>query len=119
MTNPYDRLAEIINQQHDPVLYDKNEPYRGISWLWNGDAFYAARPDIETSERADWYVLPGHPEVLLYAGHIAVAGRNLPVHSDTYTSPEDVAAAQQYLSDPVVADAYACVADVLNKTAQH
>ncbi len=119
MTNLYDQLADIINQQHDPVLYDKNEPYRGISWLWNGDAFYAKRPDIETSERADWYALPGHPEILLYAGHVAVAGRNLPVHPDDSARPEDVTLAQSYLADPAVAEAYAVVREVLDQTAHH
>jgi len=39
MSNPYDKLAAIIDGQHDPVLYDPENPYRGIAWLWNGDAF--------------------------------------------------------------------------------
>lgn len=119
MSNPYDKLAAIIDGQHDPVLYDPENPYRGLAWLWNGDAFGPRREDIETSERADWYVVPGHPKTLLYVGHVAIRGRNVPVHLDDHSRAEDVATAQAYLANPDVAEAYAIVRDVLDKTANH
>ena len=41
------------------------------------------------------------------------------MHLDDYSREEDVKTAQAYLANPDVAEAYAIVRDVLDKTANH
>lgn len=113
MSTQYDNLAAIIRNQHDPVGHDPDNLYPGIAYLWGADHFPSGRDD--PTEREDWYALPGNPDVLLYAGHVPIKGRNVPFDSGSDSRPEDVALLESYFSDPEVAEAYQLVRDVLKK----
>lgn len=113
MSGSYDKLAAIIRNQHDPIVHDPGTPYRGISYLWGGDHFPSGRDG--PTEREDWYVLPGNPDVLLYAGHVPIKGRNVSFDSGPDSRPEDVALLEAYFSNPEVYEAYQLVRDVLKK----
>lgn len=114
MSGEYDELAAIIRTEREKnVLHDPETPYPGIAWLWGGDNFPYHRLNLEASERAEWYVLPNNPDVLVRAGTVQIGDRGYRVNDEESVSPDEVETAQRYLGDYAVASAYACINDVL------
>lgn len=114
MSGEYDALAAIIRaERENGAFHDPETPYRGIAWLWSADRFSSHRPDINTSERAEFYVLPGNSDVLMRVGTVQIGNRGYRVNEDELAPLEEAETARRYLGDKAVAGAYAVVADTL------
>ena len=114
MSSEYDVLAEIIRTEREKnMLHDPDTPYPGIAWLWGADNFPTRRRDIGTSERAEWYVLPGNPDVLLRVGTVQVGDRGYRVNEGESEPPQELETARRYLGDQAIARAYSVVEDIL------
>lgn len=99
----YAIIADHIRSQRK----QHDEPYRGIALLFNGDWNNSRCSD---SARKEVSVIPGHPDVLMYDGHIPIDGANYELDSE---------AARVFLADePELAAAYAAISGIARASAR-